>query len=194
MVKVCARWRLDAAGDPAARGCAARVHQPTQLRSPRHPRDIMTPTGASNPQSHKYAKGREVRGALHVTEQSRQRCPRPKRAGCVARLSATPRAEAHPHHVPPISHANDLPLTDMRTSIEEREPPLRERAAPEHAPEHPPDPRNRRHPHEGRQRCSGAGRPPGAPGAWPRWGMIPYAPAVTPHSMTPPASGSTASP
>ena len=37
-----------------------RVHQPTQLRSPRHPRDIMTPTGASNPQSHTYAKGRLV--------------------------------------------------------------------------------------------------------------------------------------
>ena len=30
---------------------------PTQLRSPRHPRDIITPTGASNPQSHINAQG-----------------------------------------------------------------------------------------------------------------------------------------
>ena len=34
-----------------------RLHQPHQLRSPRHPRDIMTPTGASNPQSHINAQG-----------------------------------------------------------------------------------------------------------------------------------------
>ena len=40
-----------------------RLHQPHQLRSPRHPRDIMTPTGASNPQSHINAQGRIVRGA-----------------------------------------------------------------------------------------------------------------------------------
>ena len=43
---------------PSAQAHRPRLHQPTQLRSPRHPRDIMTPTGASNPSSHVYAKGR----------------------------------------------------------------------------------------------------------------------------------------
>ena len=39
-----------------------RLHQPHQLRSPRHPRDIITPTGASNPQSHTNAQGHTVSG------------------------------------------------------------------------------------------------------------------------------------
>ena len=42
---------------PSPQAHRPRLHQPTQLRSPRHPRDIMTPTGASNPSSHVYAKG-----------------------------------------------------------------------------------------------------------------------------------------
>ena len=37
---------------PSAQAHRPRLHQPHQLRSPRHPRVIMTPTGASNPQSH----------------------------------------------------------------------------------------------------------------------------------------------
>ena len=39
---------------PSAQAHRPRLHQPTQLRSPRHPRDIMTPTGASNPPSHVF--------------------------------------------------------------------------------------------------------------------------------------------
>ena len=42
---------------PSAQAHRPRLHQPTQLRSPRRPRDIITPTGASNPSSHVYAKG-----------------------------------------------------------------------------------------------------------------------------------------
>ena len=42
---------------PSAQAQRPRLHQPHQLRSPRHPRDIMTPTGASNPQSHVNAQG-----------------------------------------------------------------------------------------------------------------------------------------
>ena len=54
---------------PSAQAHRPRLHQPTQLRSPRHPRDIMTPTGASNPSSHVYAKGQMVlrQQALHIT-------------------------------------------------------------------------------------------------------------------------------
>ena len=52
-----------------------RLHQPGQLRSPRPPRDIITPTGASNPQSHceYYAKGPNVARRTDATPTTRTR-------------------------------------------------------------------------------------------------------------------------
>ena len=62
-----------------------RLHQPTQLRSPRHPRDIITPTGASNPQSHCDAKG--LQDSVHEESGS---------AGIVASQRPRP-SNRHPH-------------------------------------------------------------------------------------------------
>ena len=55
---------------PSAAPKRPRVHQPTQLRSPRHPRDIITPTGASNPSSHVSAKGHSICQSSMITRAS----------------------------------------------------------------------------------------------------------------------------
>ena len=59
---------------PSPQAHRPRLHQPTQLRSPRHPRDIMTPTGASNPQSHVYAKGPQFRNSSTLRSARHERC------------------------------------------------------------------------------------------------------------------------
>ena len=86
-----------------------------------------------------------------------------------------------PGHQPPAGRGPDRGCGGSGSGLcPQREPPLRRRPAPEHAPQHLPDPRHRRHPDEGRQRGAGAGRPPrtlGSPGMA-EMGMIPYAPAV----------------
>ena len=94
-----------------------------------------------------------VRGPARGPDRRRRHRPHPGGPG-------GERPRRGPGHQPPVGGGPDRGRCGSGSGLcPQREPSLRRWPAPEHAPQHLPDPRNRRHPDEGRQRGAGVGRP-----------------------------------